>query len=109
MTTEKIYLGHDNTISMVLTEEGEAQSLTAVTKMTLTVGAVTVSSLNGTSDPIKWSGTGFQTGEVRFTLGAQSLVVGVYDAPLVVYDEGHPEGTVWCKIPVEVIAEVERT
>jgi hypothetical protein len=105
--SETVYLGHDNSINMVLTEGNDAQDLTAATRMTLTLGGVTLESVNATFDPIRWTRAGYQMGEVRLFLGAEVIPPGIYHAPLVVYAATNPEGIVWDYIPLEVKAEVE--
>jgi hypothetical protein len=113
MIREYVFLGHDNSIDVILKSRRAeddlpvAQDLAAVNKITLTVGDVLVSSTNQANDPIRWLQTGYDTGEVHISLGAQSLTPDTYRAPLVVYDTDHPEGIVWGFIPVEVLAEVE--
>ena len=109
-TTEIVYLGHDNTIDLLLKSDGTAVSLSAVTAMTITVGEVTVSSDNDAADPITWAKSGYATGEIRLKLGAEILVASntPYSAYLVVYDAANPEGIVWGYVPIRVRAEVEK-
>lgn len=109
MDKEIVFLGHDNSIDLILKADGTAQNLASVTDMTITVGTVTVSSDNGDADPIRWAKAAYDTGEVRLFLGDQSLTPGSYSAPLVVYDSDNPDGVVWGYIPMTVKAEVEIT
>lgn len=102
MNTETIYLGRDNSIDLILTVDDVPEPLTAVTKMAVIVGAVTVESTNGATAPIRWAGEGYDTGEVRLVLGMQTIPEGKHEAALVVYDAANPEGVVWTTIRVQV-------
>jgi len=107
MSREIVYLGHDNRIDLILRADGSAVSLSSVTNMTLTFGDTLVESDNGDSDPITWSKTGYRTGEVRLTLGEETITPGVYKAPLIVYDATYTTGLVWGMISIEVVADPE--
>ena len=92
MTTEVTYLGHDNTIDLLLKADGVAQSLSGVTRMTLEVGTVTVDS--------DVSGSAFDwapgvTGKLILALGAEGLTEGTWQATLTVYDASNTNGIVW--------------
>jgi hypothetical protein len=107
MNTEFVYLGHDNSIDVILKTNGAAVDLTPVTRITLTLGAKLIDSDNGDADPIRWAKLGYATGEVRLFLGAQTLKVGAYQAPLIVYDASNPNGVYWGNIPLTVVADPE--
>lgn len=107
MKLETVYLGHDNSIDVLLKADGVAQDLSGVTKMTLTFGTKKVESTNQTNDPILWNKGGYQTGEVRFFLGGVSITPKTYHAPLIVYDVDNDDGIVWGYFDVVVVAEVE--
>ena len=109
MNTEFIYLGHDNSIDVILKSNGAAVALTSVTRITLTLGAKLIDSDNGDTDPIRWIKAGYATGEMRLFLGAEVITEGNYQGALIVYDATNPEGIVWGRIPITVIAEVEAT
>lgn len=107
MNTEVVYLGHGNRIDLLLKADGVAVALTSVTMMTLTVGTTLIDSNNGAADPIQWAKVGYATGEIRIILGAQTILGGKYNAPLIVYDATNEDGIVWGMIPILVKAEVE--
>jgi len=107
MEYEIVYLGHDNRIDILLKADGSAVDLSSVTRMTLTFGSVLIDSDNGDTDPIKWAKPGYETGEVRISLGSQSIAAGDYRAPLLVYDPTNPNGIVWGLLLIQVEAEVE--
>jgi hypothetical protein len=107
MRQEIAYLGHDNSIDIVLKADGVAEPLDSITKMTLTFGTKLISSDNGETDPIRWKKVGYQTGEVRLFLGDQVISPGSYKAPLIIYDSGDAEGIVWDYLNIKVVAEVE--
>ena len=92
MTTERTYVGHDNTIDLLLKADGVAQDLSEVTRMTLEVSTKTVDS-DVSGDAFDWApGT---TGKVILTLGAEGLSVGTWQATLTVYDGSNTNGIVW--------------
>lgn len=110
MSAETVYLGHDNSIDLILKADGVAISLAAVTAMTITFGTKKVESDNGDADPIRWNKPGYATGEVRLFLGAEVITPGLYvAAPLIVYDASNDDGVVWTTIGINVVAEVEGT
>lgn len=107
--TEIVYLGHDNSIDLLLKADGTAQDLSAVTAATITIGEVTVTSDNGDTDPIRWAKSGYATGEIRLYLGSENLVAAIepYTAYLVIYDADNPNGIVWGYVLIRVAADVE--
>lgn len=108
MTTEIVYLGHDNSIDLILKADGTAVDLSSVTQMTVTLGGTTITSAGGDTDPIRWAKSGYDTGEVRLYLGGQTIPAGSYRAVLVVYDSVNLNGIVWGeRIPIAVEEEVE--
>ena len=109
MSTEVVYLGHDNTIDLRLDADGTAQDLSSVTKITATFGDTLVESENASSGSIMWSGDGFVTGEIRLDVGAESIDAGNYHVPIIVYDPTNTTGVVWGTKSIRVVAEVEAT
>lgn len=110
-STEIVYLGHDNSVDLLLKADGVAVDLAAVTAATITVGDVTISSDNEDTDPIRWAKSGYTTGEIRLFLGVESIVASttVYPAYLVIYDAENPNGIVWGYVPIRVMEEVEKS
>ena len=110
MNTEIVYLGHDNTIDLLLKSEGVAVDLAATTAMTLTFGSQLISSINGAAtDMIWWAKAGYETGEVRISLGHSTITPGTYSAPLVIYESPTTDGIVWGKVKIQIVAEIEAT
>lgn len=107
MTTEIVWLGHDNTIDLLLKAVGVAQDLADVTKITATFGTTTITSEDHAAGAILWNNDGYDTGEIRLDLGDQTIVPGGYDVPIVVYDPSNTNGVVWGSIHVAVRTEVE--
>lgn len=107
MAAETVYLGHDNTIDLILKAGGVAVDLTSVDTITLTINGATIASENGATDPIRWIQLGYATGKIRISLGEQAISPGRYPAVLVVYDPSNPNGVVWGEIDVRVNEEVE--
>ncbi len=87
---EIVYQSRSNTVRKQVFIDGEPANFFPVTRMTLQVGGVLLDSAvqSGVFD---WSqGAGF----IDFTLGAQSLPLGLHQAVLVAYDNDHPSGQV---------------
>ncbi len=113
MTTEIVYLDHNNVIDLILkkrvppTKSATAQPLDAVTKMTLTVGGVFIDS-DDSSAPIVWGESSQDVGEIRIKIGKREIDAGNYtECPIVVYDSSNPDGLVWDHINIDVIADQE--
>lgn len=112
---ENVYLGHDNEIALILSENSTAVDLSGVSQMTLRIGSVLISSTNGATDAILWNGGTYITGEVHFKLGESSLLTvaapngGMFRSPLTVYDAASTYGVVWGSIVLRVIPDVEAT
>jgi hypothetical protein len=107
MATEFIYLGHDNTVDLILKADGVAIDTAAITSMTATFGSTTITSNNKATGPIKWDQAGYDTGEIRLDMGAETIPVGTYDCWINVYDPSNPEGVVWGTVRIQVVAEME--
>lgn len=105
--TEYVYLGHDNTIDLILKADGEAQDLSSVTKITATFDDLLIESSDSENGPITWAVAGYATGEIRLDLGAESIPAGRYSVVIVVYDPSHSEGIVWGRVIIVVYPEVE--
>jgi len=94
--TEYIFLGLENENKLILKADGVAADLGTVIKMELQFqGSIKVSSDNLEDDPIKWAQTGYETGEVRMTLGQQSIPEGIIEAFLIIYDPINDNGLYW--------------
>jgi len=106
MATEIVYLGHDNTIDLLLKADDTAQDLSGVTKITATFGDTLIESTDDANGAITWNQAGYDTGEIRLALGDQSITADRYMVPIVVYDATNTDGIVWGYIAIEVKAEV---
>ena len=109
---EIIHIGRNNSIDFVLYADSTMQDLSAVTEMRLRVGSVIVTSTDSTGGDIRWSGSGYGTGEVRIFAGSTSLGLstGFFEAALVVYDATNTDGVVWDdNIPIRVKQNVLTT
>lgn len=109
--TENIYLGKDNEIALILKNDSTAIDLSSVTRMTLKLGRVLISSTNGGSEPILWNESSYATGEVHIKLRGMSSVIecGLYTAPLMVYDPVSTAGVMWGNVRVRVWDNPEST
>ena len=94
--SEMVYLGHDNTIYLVLKEDGVAQSLAAVSRIDLNIddGEYEFSSADS-SDGSSFDWDFSVTGGVLISLGQTEIEAGTYRARLVVYDPTNAKGIVW--------------
>lgn len=119
MITETIYIGdHNNSIDLILEARKPPATVATpltddqmdgISKMTLTIGDALIVSENGSADLIRWRGTDFETGEIRMTLGgAEGLMAGTATGYLAVYSGSDTESTIWCSIPLRILAEVEK-
>ncbi len=113
MDTEYVYLGRDNSIDLLLKADGVAVDLASVTKITASFKGTLVSSTTPTTGAIRWSGAGYDTGEIRLFLGAQTIPAGKYSVPIIVYDPANTSGVQWMVdsdtigVPMKVVANQE--
>lgn len=92
MITEKVYLGRDNTVDLLLMADGAAVDLSSVTRMTLDIGGTVVDS---ETSPAAFDWDTGTTGKVILALGDVELSEGGYKTILTVYDPSNPDGIVW--------------
>jgi len=107
MNTEVVYLGHDNTIDLLLKADGTAQDLSGVTKITATFGDTLVESTDPAGGPITWNQDGYDTGEIRLALGGQPINPGVYSVPITAYDPINTDGVFWGLVLIRVQPDSE--
>jgi len=102
---EIVYLGRDNTVDLLLKEDGSAKDLSAVTRMIVKQDdgdwEVDYDTYNNAFD---WdTGT---TGKVILDLAAalatEGVAAGEYVVRLVVYDPTNTDGLVWGRFVLEV-------
>jgi hypothetical protein len=107
--TETVYLLKQNYFSLQLTEQMTAVTTSGFTTMKMAIGDVLVESTNIAGDPIRWSQSGYEDGEVRFQLGEETdLVAGRYPrCYLVVYDATYTSGRVWGAMQLFLLDDVE--
>jgi len=98
MVYEIVYLGHDNTIDLLLKADAVACDITNTTRMTLSFGAAYIDS-DLHAGVFDWSDG---DGKLYITLGAQSITAGTYYSELVVYDSVNTNGIVWGSFTVMV-------
>ena len=108
MTTEIVYISHNNINQLRLRASGVSQDLSVVNKITATFRNKLISSTDKAAGDITWDQSGYLTGEIRLDLGEKGIPPGTYDdVYIVVYDELNTDGIVWGSFPAEVMAEVE--
>jgi hypothetical protein len=100
MLTEVIYLNRDNSIDLVLKNDGEIFDLSSVTKIELLVDDVTISSADGHIDFSSFA----SDGRIIISAGdVEGLSAGTYFADLIVYDADHADGIFWGKVRIVVM------
>jgi len=100
---ERVHLNRDNTVDLCLKEGGIALTvaeMSAITRMVLKVGSVTVDS---DDDPDCFDWTSGVAGKVILDLGPQTLLVGANQARLIVYSADNANGLAWGNEPFEII------
>jgi len=108
MSTEIVYLGHDNTVDLILKVDGTAQDLSSVTKITATFDSATIESADKASGAITWDQAGYDTGEIRMALGDETITAKkYYTVWIVTYDPVNSDGIVWGSVCIIVKSEVE--
>lgn len=109
---ENIYIGRSNSIDFVLYADSTMADLSATTAISLRVGDVIITSTDSTGGTIRWSGSGYGTGEVRIFAGSTTLGLstGSFEAALVVFDPTNTDGVLWDdNIPIRVKRNVLTT
>ncbi len=104
--TENVILGRDNSIDLILKENGTAIGTSAVTRIDLLLGKTLITSTNNSTHAILWNQAGYLTGEIRIFIGQSSYEVkpGKYMAQLIVYDALSTRGIVWDDdVPIRVL------
>ena len=100
MDREIIYLGRDNSIDVVLYQDGSPKNLTGVTDVKVYISGTTISSA---ASPTLFSGTTSTTGVISMKFGnAAGLSAAFYDAKMIVYHADYTNGILWGMIPVVV-------
>ncbi len=102
MITIKIYKDRDNIASIQLDSNGEAQDITNLTRVHMTLGDLLVdSSIH--AGVFDWASFG-TSGQLDIAAGhVSTLTKGEYTSVLTVYDATYPNGLVWGKM----IAQIE--
>ena len=95
MITEITYYARDNAIDLLLKADGEAQDLSAVTRIVLDLGSTEIDSAEYGS-VFTWVGTG-TTGKLIIKLASASAILlpKTYTAYLILYDAVNTNGIVW--------------
>ena len=101
MRPEYIYLGHDNTVDLLLKADNQdglgsvAIDLENVTKITLSFGDVLIESIDKANGVITWDQVGYAVGEIRIDIGGEAIPADAYRVSIVVYDASATDGIVW--------------
>ena len=102
MTTETIYLGHDNIIDLLLTADGEVVDISATTRATAQFGGIYIDSDTSLS-AFDWSEG--EDGILHLTFGKETILTGTYKVVITLYDPVNPDGVVWDYFRCEVVGE----
>ena len=98
---ETIYLGHDNTMDLLLTSEGEPADITNTTVATVEFGSTAISSATSPS-AFDWS---VGDGVIHLAMGEETIPVGSYNVILTLYDTVNTDGIVWGTFRCRVVAD----
>lgn len=98
-----VYLDRSDVFKKILKIDGTAEDLSSVSAILLVIGSTVIESENDATDPITWAKAGYDTGEVRFCLGGQTISEGQYNCPLIVKDSSYPNGRIWDYVPITVV------
>ena len=104
---EYVLLGRDNTVDLSLEEDGVGIDLENATKITATFGTFLVTSTDKAAGLITWDQPTYAAGEIRLGLGGETIPVGTYQVPIIVYDSTNVDGIQWKKVDMKVIADEE--
>ena len=97
---EVVYLGHDNTIDLVLKKNGVPDNLSTITKVEITIGATVI---NSVANPLAFDLSKIAIGTLVLKLGDQPIPSGNYSrCEIVVFDATRPGGLVWGAIGIIV-------
>lgn len=108
MGEEIVWNGHDNSIDLILKQNNTAVDLSGTTMITASFGKRRIESNTPSTNLIRWSGSGYVTGEIRLFLGATDVKPGLYDVPIITYqDGGSSNGIVWGTIKIRIRPEIE--
>lgn len=92
--TQHHWIGHDNTIDLILMEDGAAVDTSSFTQVLLTLDAQNITSTNQVGDPVLWD-AGYATGEIRIDLSGETVNAGKHECAIVVTDASNTNGIVW--------------
>ena len=103
---EIVYIGDYHNRNDFILKDGDAPlDLSSVTQIDINIEGIDVSSTNQSADPVRWDQIGYETGEVRCTLGGISgLDEGNRRLWMVVIDPTNPNGVVYGPITIFFIA-----
>ena len=93
--TEHHWIGHDNTIDLILKEDGTAVDTSSFTQILLTLDSQNITSTNQVGDPVLWGGDGYATGEIRIDLNGETVNAGKHQCAIVITDAANANGIVW--------------
>jgi len=97
---EIIWKGYDNTINLLLKEEGSIKVLSGVTQVAAVFDGTSYDSVTYSSYFDWESGT---TGELILKFGQSGVTAGYYPSvEIILYDENNPNGLVWGTIPITI-------
>lgn len=88
---ERIYLGHDNRIDLLLMAGDSVADIINTTRSTVEFGDTVIDS-DTSPDAFDWSEG---DGVLHLIMGDETIVVGSYKAVLTLYDVINTDGIVW--------------
>jgi hypothetical protein len=104
---ETVYLKHDNSFSIILTDDTGAIATAGIVTLSLSMEGTIITSTNTTGDPIRWNQTGYAVGEIKFMLGNEDITAGHYpNCYIVTYDATNTKGIVWAALDLYVLDDM---
>lgn len=100
--SEVVYLDRDNDFRLLLTSDGTAQDLSAVTKVELIDKSGTYT-LDSDTSPTAFDWASGDTGEIIFKLGGESVAEGKYKFELHTIDPTNTNGIYWGDVAIRFV------
>ena len=101
MLFEEIFIGHDNSVDLLLLIDGEVADLSNTLRMTLEFKETLIDS-DTSPNAFDWTEG---EGTLFLMMGEETIPVGSYNAVLTVYDVVNDDGIVWDSFRARVIAD----
>lgn len=89
---ETVYIGRDNTIDLLLTEDGVSIDHSLITRVIVDLNDTAGTTIDSDVSPGAFS---WDEGKLVLSLGHEGIATGSYNADLIVYDPINTSGIQW--------------